>query len=364
MKLAIVVVAVVSCGSVTHARAFGDPAPIVPPRAATWEEMTRDVFRPEWILPEGLPVEAKEGSGPAWDLMIEMPKLARLVVPASAVDAGAPRCLGDVVRDVRLARKEKRDPDAVIARVKTAQPTLWAAIEPVASEILRDEALFAKKWDPDEDDPRDGLCFARPLTIEKLTTSPWKDVEGSKRIQQAVQLVHADLEAIKAAENDFPAYKSRPKNTYESIYPIAGSYLRGTDPAGKPFASLRMFFEADLPFPFSTYKCDLHIQNRTDAHGDFVCDIYSPHRDWLWMAGRDQFVPLRSSDGVWQAMVMVRWFGFDMQGVPDGDDDRRAALRAGVGSLKREAEALFAAYGGPPRTVEGRTPEFEVRGKK
>jgi hypothetical protein len=343
---------------------LGDSTPSLAPRTVTWDEMSRDVFRSEWILPEGLPIEAKEGSGPAWDLAVKMPELARLVVPPSATDASAPRCLGDVVRDMRLARKEGRDADAVIARVKTAQPELWTAIEPCANEILHDDKLFSKKWDPDDDDARDGFCFARPLTIAKVGKAPWKDFDGSKLVHQAVQLIHADLEAIKAAENDFPAYKKRPKNTYEWIYPLEGSYVRGTDDKGHPFAALCMFFESDLPFPFSTYKCDLHILSRTDAHGDFVCDIYSPHEDWLWMAGRDVFVPLRSSDGAWQATVMVRWFGFDMKGVPDGDDDRRAALRSGAGALKRDAEALFAAYGGPPRTIEGRTPAFEVLGKK
>jgi len=344
--------------------AVGDPVPTIAPREVTWEEMTRDVFRPEWVLPESLPIETREGSGPAWDLAARMPEIARLVVPASTQDAGAPRCLGDVVRDMRLARKEGREPESVIARVRTAQPKLWEAIEPCAAEILHDDALNAKSWDPDDDDPRDGLCFARPLTIAKLTTAPWKDVDGSKLVHQAAQLVHADFEAIKAAENDFPAYRKRPKNTYESIYPLDAGYVRGVDAERHPFAAVRIFFEADLPFPFSTYRCDLRIQNRTDAHGDFVCDIYSPHRDWLWMAGRDVFVPLRSSDGAWQATVMVRRLGFDLRGVPDGDDERRAALRAGAGSLKREAEALFAAYGSAPRTVEARVPAFEVRGKK
>ena len=72
---------------------------------------------------------------------------------------------------------------------------------------------------------------------------------------------------------------------------------------------------------------------------------------------------MHASDGEWVATAIVRWFGFDLAGVPDGDDARRAALRASLGSLKREAEALFRARDASrPRAVDGRVPEFEVRG--
>lgn len=344
--------------------AVGDPVPTMPPRTATWEEMSRDVFRTEWILPEGLPVDAEEGSGPAWDLSVRMPELARLVVAPAERDPGAPRCLGDMVRDVRAERAAGRDGRAVIARTRAAQPELWAALEPCAEALLFDTGVTGKSWDPDDHTKDDGFFFARPLTIAKLAAQPWKGCEGSQRIQQAAQLLHADFEAIKAAENDFPAYKRRPGNTYEEIHPVEGSYVRGTDERGKPFAALKLYFEADLPFPFSSYKCDLRILSRTDAHGDFVCDIFSPSKDFLWMAGRDVFVPVRDSGGAWQATLMVRWFGFDMRGVPDGDSDRCAALRAGAGALKRDAQALFERRAGPPRTVEGVTPPFDVLGRK
>lgn len=351
-------------GALFATLAWSEGAPSVSPRTVTWEEMSKDLFRPEWILPEGLPLETEEGSGPAWDLTVRMPELARLVVPPSEKDPTAPRCLGDMLRDVRLERAAGRDGQSVIARVRAAQPELWAALEPCAEELLFDADLTAKKWDPDEDSKRDGFFFARPMTIAKLKTAPWKGFEGSQLVNQAVQILHADFEAIKAAENDFTAYKQRPGNTYETIHPVDGSYVRGSDERGHPFAALRMFFEADLPFPFSTYTCNLHILNRTDERGDYVCDIYSPSKDFLWMAGRDVFVPVRDSSGTWQGTLMVRLFGFDMKGVPDGDGDRRAALRAGAGALKREAQVIFARYGGAPRTIERTTPAFEVLGRK
>lgn len=138
--------------------------------------------------------------------------------------------------------------------------------------------------------------------------------------------------------------------------------MRGEDPWGAPFAALKLRFRCDLPFPFSHYDCELAILNRVGRDGLVRCDIVSKSRDFLWLAGRDTFVPVHTSDGAWVATLVVREFGFDLRGVPDGDDARRAGLRASLGSLKREAEALFAARGDGPRIVTGRVPEFEVRG--
>lgn len=197
-----------------------------------------------------------------------------------------------------------------------------------------------------------------------MRSEPWCSLAGSRLVQQACALVFADLDALKAAENDFTAYPARPGARYESIAPVAGSYLRGNDARGEDFAALRLRFRCDLPFPFSHYDCELAILNRLDRDGLVRCDIVSRSRDFLWLAGRDTFVPVYTSDGAWVATLVVREFGFDLRGVPDGDDARRAGLRASLGSLKREAEALFAARGDGPRIVTGRVPEFEVRGAR
>ncbi len=71
---------------------------------------------------------------------------------------------------------------------------------------------------------------------------------------------------------------------------------------------------------------------------------------------------MRASDGAWVATLVVRRFGFDLDGVPDGDDARTAGIRSSLGALKLEAQARFAAGDGVPRTVAGRVPAFEVVG--
>ena len=243
---------------------------------------------------------------------------------------------------------------------RDAQPELWRELGPFTKELLRDEALRRASWDPEKDAGNDGLLLARPLTLAGQTSAPWNECHGSLLVQQGATLVFADLEAIKAAENDFTLYPERPGTSYESIVAVEDRYLRGLDAAQRPFAALAVAFESDLPFPFGTYACDLRILNHVRDDGRMICEIASPSRDFHWMAGRDLFVPVYASDGSWQGQLVVRLFGFDLRNVPDGDDARRAGLRASLGSLKRESETLFRAHAGPPRTLTDDVPPFRV----
>jgi hypothetical protein len=140
--------------------------------------------------------------------------------------------------------------------------------------------------------------------------------------------------------------------------------VKGKDGAGRPFRALRIEFESDLPFPYSHYDCDLRILNRVGADGLVRCDIWSPSKDFYWMAGQDLFVPLQTAAGAFAGLVLVRVYGFDLDGVPDGEDAVREALRGSLGNLKRRAEAAFRAGGGIPRTLRGGIPDFVVRGVK
>jgi hypothetical protein len=138
--------------------------------------------------------------------------------------------------------------------------------------------------------------------------------------------------------------------------------VAGSDPNGRPFSNLRIWWESDLPFPYTSYECELRILNRIDGDGHLVCDIYSTSEDFHWIAGQDVYVPVRDSDGGFVALLMVRLFGFDLDDVPDGTDDRKAALRSSLGNLKRRAEALYRRRGGTPRTIERKVPRTPLRG--
>lgn len=333
----------------------------VGPRVATWEELARDGFDLAWILPEELPVARDDGKGPAVDLVTE---LQRLLALRDETAGSTPATFGDVVLAVRRAGGTAEARDRVFAELRAARPKLARELEPALRELLADETLRSRAWDPEKDDARDGLWFARPLTLAGIEGAPWDRIEGSKLVQQAAAFVVADLDAIKAVENDYRAYPARPGAAYEEIHALRDTYRRGKDARGEPFAALRIRFRCDLPFPFSTYTCELAILNRIGRDGHVRCDIASTSRDFLWLAGRDVFLPVRASDGTWLGTLVVRWFGFDLRGVPDGDDARRAGLRSSLGSLKREAEAEFTRGGAVARTIDGAVPEFEVRGAK
>jgi hypothetical protein len=328
------------------------------PRTASWEELGREVFEPAWILPEGLPLAPGE-DGLALELEVELLRVATLVVEPSATDPGAPRSLGDLA-----AAADGLAPDgiaALLARTERAQPTLWRALAPFAQELLRDEKLRSKRWDPEKDVGNDGIVLARALTLAEATSAPWNALHGSRQVQQGAMLVRADLATLKAVENDFTRYPGRPGTSYESIAAVPGSFLRGTDPAGQPFSALKVRFESDLPFPFSSYDCDLRILNRVRSDGRVVCDIASPSPDFHWMAGRDLYLSLETSSGAFVGTLVVRLFGFDLVNVPDGDDARRSGLRSSLGSLKREAEALWGERGPDAPPPSGSLPEFRVR---
>lgn len=349
---------------------------VVTPRTVAWDELVRTGFDVAWILPAELPVAPRSSDddaalrgAPGVALLPHVRAL--LAERGTGASASTLRSFGDVAAAVRRAEKDARTNverraarERIFAEVARCEPELWSAIGACARELCASERLAERSWNPDQDDPCDGLWFAQPLSLAGVRSEPWRSIDGSQLLQQACTLVFADLDAIKAAENDYTAYPARPGASYESIGPVAESYVRGKDARGEDFAALKLRFRCDLPFPFSHYDCELAILNRLDRDGLVRCDIVSRSKDFLWLAGRDTFVPVSTSDGAWVATLVVREFGFDLRGVPDGDDARRAGLRASLGSLKREAEALFAARGDAPRIVTGRVPPFEVRGAR
>ncbi len=330
-------------------------------REATWAELQSTTFDMAYLLPEDLAF-SDEGGGVAVDLARSMRRLTSEVYAEKTGSVGAPRCFGDVVALYRAAPNV----DAarrVLTQLATTNPALASDLEPWAKELLCDADLWSPKWDPDEDGACDGFVFARPLTLKGRSEKPWKKRGSGDLVQQAALLVRADLEAIKAAENDFPSYPTRPGASFERIGPIEGTFLKAKDPAGLDVFASRLLFETDLPFPFSSFTCDLHVLNRIDDRGRFVCDIYSTSQDVNWLGGRDYYYPVEQSDGTFVAMLIVRLYGFDLRGVPDDDSARRGALRSSLGGLRRDAEAAYRAYGGAPRTLEGAVPSFEIIGK-
>ncbi len=336
------------------------PAPdVVAPRAPKPDELRRGVFNTAWVLPATLPFADERSNAPAVDLEAHVKEL--LARRWDAPD-GSPRCVGDVARAWLRAVDTSASRERVFADLRSANAAIARELEPFLRELLQDDVLRSPKWYPERDDARDGIAFARALTLEKRTDAPWAKLDGSKLVQQACVLVFADLEAIKNAENDYRNYPRRAGSSYESIHPARESYVRGVDAQGRAFASLLLQFRCDLPFPFSDYRCDLSIWNRIGEDGVPRCDIVSRSRDFLWLAGSDRYLPVTTTDGELVATCIVRRFGFDLRGVPDGDDARKTGLRSSLGNLKLESEALQRERGDALRANAGQLPEFEVRG--
>ena len=216
--------------------------------------------------------------------------------------------------------------------VRLAAQDLEAAVE-----LLQDDHLSSDAWHPEQDHPRDGILHAESWVYESSST-PWDRVRVPLRFEQGAVLHHADLASIKAVENDYRTYLDHVGEDLEEIAPRADGHLRGIDPTGRPFRFVAVLSRSDLPFPFSGYTCDLRILSGVDEKGLLRTYIYSPSRDFHFLAGRDVYVPVRDSADRTVAYIGVRDFGFDLDGVPDGVSHRREALRGSIGNLKRKAE--------------------------
>ena len=349
----------------TSGLALGQPAPAdpstparpagplyeVPRRAVEPAELER-VFDTRWLLPE------PQMSRGRVDLVTRMKRLA--TERWSEDPSHRFRCVGDLflaADDVRHPKGRK----ALLKSFRAEQPAAWKTWGDLLEELLLDESLRDEDWSPSDDEDDDGIAMDDPWSLDDARRAPWKDIGGNEDVHQGVAWILADLETIKAVENDYAAYPDDPRNSYESVYPLEGRHVGCT--TGR--VALQVHFRTDLPWPFGSMTCRMQVLHRLDDDGHLVTDVVSLSDDFYWFAGRDVFVPVRDDGGRFAGFLTVRWFGFDVDGVPDGSGTRRSALRAGLGRLKRLSEPLYRGRTGDgPSTVEGAVPEFVVRGDR
>jgi hypothetical protein len=334
------------------------------PRTVALPELA-SVFPDAWRLPEEL-WRAPNGANDAKLLPVAFAKLVardfRAELGSGERELAWCGNFGDCVVEWRKRGANREGLDAMLGELASARPKLAIELVPALTQLLRDATLRHPKWTPGSNLDDDGMYFGEPIELRALDREPWKSHGGARRMQQAAALVFADLDALKAAENDFPAVAEDRGTRYEFIAPVIDTYLVGEDAEHGPFAAHRVHFRWDLPFPFSNFDCELAVLTELDRAKHVVTYIYSQSRDALWLAGEDFLYPVRDSRGEWCATLIVRIYGFDLRGVPDGDGERAASLRGSLGNLKFRAEQRFADYGGPPRTVDGALPKFRVLG--
>jgi len=274
------------------------------------------------------------------------------------VDGVALRTFGDLALACEPLGAAERA--SWLQRLAAASPALAARHGQALRQLLLDEELRAPDWDADDDGRHDGFLMGAPWKLEGPLPPCWERLDVTPQIEQGAALVRSDLDTFKAVENDFRLYLGHRGADYEWIYPEPGRFFTGVDSSGRPVNTSLVVFRCDLPFPFTHYDCRLHVLNRLDGAGRLWTDIYSTSRDFHFLAGRDAFVPVRAGDGRAVGFLIVRDFGFDVDGVPDKARHRASALRRSLGNLKLEAERRTA--GGALGALDGELPSFEMYG--
>lgn len=328
------------------------------PQTISWQALGPASFDRQWILPEPRSV-------PGRDLLAEMRRLQGLRMDVRMGDGQRYLCLGDLVQAVGALEAQQRGP--WLRELEQRAPKLFADWSAGLAQLFLDSKLHSPAWRPAKHDAKDGMLFSEPWNLEQEPQGPWEQLRVEPLMEQAAALIRADLATIKAVENDYRLYPSNVGADYQAIYPLADSYRLGVDPGGRPFSTLSIYFKCNLPFPFSSYRTELKILNRLDANEVLYTDIYSTSKDFHWLAGRDVFLPVVNSEGRWVAFLVVRQFGFDLDGVPDGPDQRRQATRSSLGNLKRNAERRYRAREdsyGPARNSASELHKVRVFGSK
>lgn len=340
------------CAFTAFSVLFGanDPAPfVVEERPLAWAELDAQSFDLRWTLPPGPPAGEP-------DLLAEMEQLAAASFGLVGPDGDAIESLGDFL--VASRGKDFQQLSAMWREFESQRPDFFAEWGERLFLIGFDDHLHSADWDPANEHPRDGILEGQQWTLGTEAGAPWTDIGVSVTLNQAALWIDADLATIKQVENDYTRYPEHVDADFEAIYPLEGSAWRGTSSEHGEFSGLRLYFRCDLPFPFGNYQCNLHMLNRIDHRGRLVTDIYSTSPDFHWLAGRDVFIPLTTGSGASAGQLLVRVYGFDLDGVPDRNAHRMRALRASLGNLERRAEA----QGTPSRKPESGVPDYVIRG--
>lgn len=337
------------------ARATEEPGYRLTPRTVDWEACLSGPFRTEWMLPE-----SRDDGGT--DLLARMRELVGATAHWRTEDGIDERRLGDLVLAVRDLDDEARVIwlEETLPRHAPAFAERWGAD---LEQLLRDAYLFGSGWKPARNSDADGILFGPAWELTEGGERAWPAAHDP-RVEQAATLFLADMVAIKEAESDYRAYPNNVGADYEAIYPVVDSFVEGRDERDNAFNAHTLYFRCDLPFPFSDYECNLHVLARSNARGEVVTDIYGPGSDFHYMGGRDTFLPVTTADGAWIGYLDVRWFGFDLDGVPDGAGDRKEAMRGSLGNLRRNAQRRFSEAGGERRCETGVVPSVPIRGQR
>lgn len=332
---------------------------VLTPRSVDWPSAQACSFPVAWLPPQ--PLWRQEEDARA------LPNQMRALLaerPPPVAGAAWMASLGDCVAEHRRRGGTPAALTSVLSELERALPQVHARWAPCLREMLCADALLLHKWDPGEERADDGIFFGPLLKRRAFSVEPWKSQRGAQTIHQAAALLRADLDAILAALHDYRAAFRDSGTAYQKLDPEPASIVRGESGDLGPFAALRLSIRSDLPFPFGHYDCTLGVLHTLAADATLSTHIYGAGEDFYWFAGSDACLPVETAAGEWVGTLIARVSGFDLRGVPDGDEDRKSGTRAALGHLKRRAEAEYAARASAgPRLTRGAIPEFRVRAR-
>ena len=314
-------------------------------RRLSWQEFCLQQFQPARALP--MPTAAEAGKQPrdlgAWFKTWLGQDLA-LAPGAIPVEGHRPFLLGDLVAELAPLRGNTAELEPALVRRAAQLPGLDPAGRERLRELLCDAALHGSDWNPDDDARDDGFLHlpAWELNPDQAGTARWQERSGGATVLRSAVLLHCTLESWFAIENQPQRYFEFVGNRFEEVEIVADSETRTALPDGTPVEGRWFRVVSDLPFPFGDYEALTRVRTLTRLDGSVLAEVYSDSDDFHWFAGRDVFLPVRKADGQQIAWLCVQEFGFDLDGVPERDKDRRAGVRMTLGNKKRMAEALQA----------------------
>lgn len=262
--------------------------------------------------------------------------------------------LGDLLRRCQQGNWSK---EVVSAELQALAKDLPKDSLDQLAKLLQAAAIQRADWKPSEPEG-DGILFGPTWDLPE---QEYMEHDGKRSVEQAATLILADVPAIKQAEHDFPRYFTFPENDYLKVQPREGRYFRvpGKEQACQA-ALIEVAFQADLPFPFTTYSFDLSILHRIEEDGSLMTYVYGRSEDLHWLTGYDRLIPVRDSQGQVCATMVIRQLALDIKGVPDKSKHHREGIRSGLGNLRRGAEALFDGNWQRAAAQASAVPEFPV----
>ena len=333
-------------------------------REVSWTEFCRDHFQPDWALP--MPTKKEAGKLPldlvAWFQDLTSRDFA-LAPGAKPKPGHQPVTLGDLA--VRLAPL-REDSEAVLReleRLSRSLPGMSISERRNLGELLCDASLHRKKWTPEDNLKDDGILHLPSWELDdnKERSELWKKRSGDDTVLRGATLVYTDLEAWFAAENDVESYYKHAANRFEEVEIPSESRVRAETPQGQETRAQIFRVLSDLPFPFGDYGGDNRVRLSVRPDGLVMNEVYMAKcNDFHWLAGRDVFLPLRSSAGDYVGLIVIQEFGFDLDGVPESDGNRKEAVRSALGNKKRQAELRYRPKQDVPPQRE-RLPELPQR---